>query len=294
MLQYIRILASLLALWTSAAPAGEVPLDARLNERIVIVPVAVGVGADATTELLTATTYHPPGAGTFPLIVLNHGSPANAAGRANMGRYRVITRVQALVERGFAVIVPMRRGFGDTGGDFAERFGKCDQPDFLGAGREAARDILATVAYAAKLSFVDPDRIILLGQSAGGFASIAAASFNPPGVVAVVNLSGGRGGGGGQYGGEPCAPEQMAQAIAVLAKSVRVPVLWHYAENDQYFGPHHVRRWFRAFEEAGARGKLVMQPPFGADGHRMFASPAGLPIWTAALDRFLQEIGFGK
>lgn len=286
------IIAALIASWAAAAAAEEIALETRLNEQVVFVPLAGG-GRGSPTVLITATTYHPPGSGPFSLVVLSHGSPANAAARARMGRYRVITRIQALVERGFAVIVPMRRGFGDTGGDFAERFGRCDAPDFLSAGREAARDLLATVAYAAKLPFVKPDRIILLGQSAGGFASVAAASFNPPGVVAVVNLSGGRGGGAGQYGGEPCAPERMEETIAHFARTIRVPVLWHYAENDQYFGPHHVRRWFLAFVLAGARGKLVMQPPFGEDGHRIFASPAGLPIWTAEFDSFLREIGLG-
>jgi len=266
-------------------------LEHALNERIVAIPLAPTAGETGALHLV-ATTYHPQGAGPFPLIVLSHGSPADGAARARMGRYRVISRIRALVDRGFAVIVPMRRGYGDTGGDFAERYGRCTEPDFVGAGREAARDLLATVAHAAKLSFVQADRIILLGQSAGGFASIAAASFNPPGVVAVVNLSGGRGGGSGQRGGESCAPERMAEAIALFAQTIRIPVLWHYAENDQYFGPHHVRTWFAAFENAGAQGKLVMQPPFGNDGHRIFASSAGLPIWTAELDRFLQEIGF--
>ena len=33
-----------------------------------------------------------------------------------------------------------------------------------------------------------------------------------------------------------------------------------------------------AFETASARGKLVMQPPFGRDGHHLFASPVGLPL----------------
>lgn len=277
----------LLVMGLHAAHAQEFVLDAQLNEQVVHVPVSVG----SETVLLTATTYHPAGRGPFPLVVLSHGSPPNAAARAKMGRYRVISRIRALTDRGFAVIVPMRRGYGDTSGDFAERYGRCAAPDFLHAGREAARDLLATVAYAARLPFVQPDRIILLGQSAGGFASIAAASFDPPGVVAAVNLAGGRGGRGGKAGGESCAPERMSETIAYFAKTIRVPVLWHYAENDQYFGPHHVRDWFTAFQAAGAKGRLVMQPPFGEDGHRIFASPAGLPIWTAAFDAFLQEIG---
>jgi dienelactone hydrolase len=84
----------------------------------------------------------------------------------------------------------------------------------------------------------------------------------------------------------------LASAIGRFAQNIRVPVLWHYAENDRYFAPEHVRTWFSAFVTAGAPGTLVMQPPFGRDGHGIFASPAGRPIWTAAFDHFMRDIGF--
>lgn len=248
--------------------------------------------AGSTHEALVATVYRPDGAGPFPLLVLGHGSPSNSAARAKMGRYRVIPRIREFTQRGFAVIVPMRRGYGDTGGDWVERFGKCSDPDFYSAGQAAASDLIATVEFAVTLPYVDGKRIVLLGQSAGGIASIAAASRASAGVLAAVNFSGGRGGNPKKRKGTPCSPEVMANAIGLFAKTIRVPVLWHYAENDQYFGPVYVRRWFQAFEAGGARGKLVIQPPFGKDGHRMFASPEGLPIWTVEFDRFLQEIKF--
>lgn len=149
-------------------------------------------------------------------------------------------------------------------------------------------------AFASRLPFVQPDRIVLVGQSAGGIASIAAASASPVGVVGVVNFSGGRGGRPYTHPGEPCMPENMTAAIGKLAATVKVPVLWHYAENDQYFAPHHVSAWYKAFVDAGARGKLVMQPPFGRDGHGIFAARGGLPIWTAEFDRFMREIGFAS
>jgi dienelactone hydrolase len=92
--------------------------------------------------------------------------------------------------------------------------------------------------------------------------------------------------------GEPCAPERLAEVVGELAVTTRIPVLWHYAENDLYWSAHHVRAWFQAFTGAGAQGKLVMRPPFGDNGHLMFARAEGLPLWTAALDEFLQEIAF--
>jgi dienelactone hydrolase len=278
------------ALLCAAAPCAATghQYDPALREEMVMVPLPDATGWPA----LTATTYRPPGDGPFPLIVLSHGNPVNAQERDRMGRYRVISRVREFINRGFAVIVPMRRGYGLTGGRFAESFGSCASPDFYAAGEQAAIDVLAATAYASKLSWVDRQRIVLVGQSAGGFASIAAASQRPPGVVAVVNMSGGRGGNPRTRPGEPCASAQMAETISRFARTIRVPVLWHYAENDQYFSDQHVRAWFAAFEAAGAPGTLVMRPPFAEDGHRMFAAREGLPLWTGAFDDFLRQIGF--
>ncbi len=288
------MLAAALLWFSSVAAAEDVELNHRLRERVVHVPMQVETAAGPEQLLLTATTYQPPGEGPFPLVVLSHGSPGDGAARATMGRYRHLTQIGEFVQRGFAVIAPMRRGYGATGGRWAERYGACAAPDYYRAGLEAQKDLLATIAFASKLPFVDPDRIVLVGQSAGGIASIAAASANPRGVVGVVNFSGGRGGRPHTNPGEPCVPENMSAAIGKFAATIRVPVLWHYAENDQYFAPHHVRAWFKAFEDAGARGKLVMQPPFGWDGHGLFAARGGLAIWTAEFDRFMEGVPFSS
>ena len=82
----------------------------------------------------------------------------------------------------------------------------------------------------------------------------------------------------------------MTEAIGKLARTIEVPVLWHYSENDQFFAPRHVKAWYQAFRDAGGSGKLVMQPPFQWDGHGIFGAERGLPIWTAAFDSFLREV----
>jgi dienelactone hydrolase len=262
--------------------------DASLREEIVFIPLP----PETRWPALIATTYRPKGKGPFPLIVLNHGSPASAAQREKMGRYRVLDRVQEFVIRGYAVVVPMRRGYGLTGGKWAEAYGRCEAPDYHAAGEQGAIDIIATTTHVSKLPWVDRRQIVLVGQSAGGFAAMAAASKRPAGVVAVVNFSGGRGGRPDTRPGEPCGADNMRRAISRFAQSIRVPVLWHYAENDRYFSPQHVRDWFHAFESAGATGSLVMQPPFGRDGHSLFSAAAGRPIWTTAFDVFMLRSGY--
>jgi dienelactone hydrolase len=261
-----------------------------LHETVVQVPMAEK-GLFGTSERdIVATTYSPDGAGPFPLIVLSHGDPPDALDRPKVGRYRKLAQIRVFVQMGYFVIVPIRRGFGDTGGTYAEGSGSCRHPDYASAGRAAAEDLLATLQFARKLPQVDPSRVILVGQSAGGFASLAAASMNPPGVVAVVNFSGGRGGNPSTHPGQPCGADMMADTIAHFAATTRVPVLWHYVENDQFFSPDVVRTWFDAFRSAGGNGQLVMEPPFGRNGHGMFGVDRAIPIWLPHFQQFVASV----
>jgi dienelactone hydrolase len=287
------ILALLCTLSAAPARADDDRLRADLHEQVVQVPVKVEGWFGVKEVLLTATIYRPNGEGPFPVVVLNHGTPPHAADRAKIGRFRRIPQIREFIKRGFAVIVPIRRGQGATGGDYAEDKGKCASPVYYEAGRAAGRDIVAAAEYAAKLPFVRPECVILVGQSAGGFGSLAAASMNPGGLIAVINFSGGHGGDPATRPGEPCDPQSLAATVSRFSRTIRVPVLWHYAENDKFFSPKYVREWFAAFEKAGGKGRLVIQPPFGEDGHGLFHSMDGIPIWTREFDAFLKDFGVG-
>lgn len=284
----------LLASLPLTAAAADDALIAGLHEQVVHVPLRIEGIFGSQEVLLAATIYRPDGDGPFPLVVLNHGTPPGAADRIKIGRFRRIPQIREFILRGFAVIVPIRRGHGATGGDYVEGMGKCIAPEYYNSGLEAGRDVLAAIDYAAKLPFVRPDCVLLIGQSTGGFASLAAASMGPRGLVAVVNFSGGKGGDPSTRPGEPCGPASLTAAFARFSKAIRAPVLWHYAENDRFFAPYHVREWYAAFEKAGGKGRLVMQPPFGRDGHSLFNSPDGIPIWTREFDSFLRDFNVGQ
>jgi dienelactone hydrolase len=279
----MRIAAALILACALGCSSTGAPRNDPLHEEVVTLPGPAG-------RTLVATWYRPAGPGPFPLIVLSHGSPPDAAGRARMGRYRIRAPIGALVERGFAVLVPMRRGFGATDGAFAEGNGGCAHPDYVHAGTVAAEDILAALRYARSQPFVRSDRVLFVGQSVGGMASVAAASARPAGLVGVVNFSGGNGGDPDRHPGEPCHAERLRAAYAVWGAQVGVPVLWHYVDNDKFFSPRHAREWFAAFERAGGRGELVIQPPYGLDGHGLFTQADAVPIWTPAFDRFVAQL----
>ncbi len=270
-------------------------LSSELREEIVKIPQtqkpANAKPADKPVDL-TGTLFQPPGPGPFPVVVLSHGSPSRGADRVLLGRYRVIAQITSLVGQGLAVLVPMRRGYGVSGGDYAESIGYCEEPRYDKTGAESVRDLRAAVAFIRTRRSLDANTIVLMGQSAGGFASIAAASAQLPGVVAVVNLSGGRGGNG--LDGIPCRPDLLAKTMGDYAKTLRVPALWFYVENDKYIGPAAVKAMFEAFEQAGGRGKLVMHPPHGNDGHLLFYVADAVPIWTKAMNGFFEEVGLAR
>jgi hypothetical protein len=71
--------------------------------------------------------------------------------------------------------VPARNGFGATGGRYGEDYDGCVDPGYRRSGLVAADELVAALHYAARLPFVDGPRIILAGEFAGGFSSIAAA-----------------------------------------------------------------------------------------------------------------------
>lgn len=260
-----------------------------LREEVVAVPLR-SASAQEKAFPLTATLFQPAGAGPFPVVVLNHGSPARARDRDVMGRYRLLAPVRELLRMGFAVIVPMRRGYGASPGDYSEGYGSCDSPRFERSGAESARDVISAIDYVRGRPSIDRERIVLMGQSAGGFASLATAAQSPPGVVAVLNMAGGRGGNGKD--GAPCAPEAMAAVIATYARTTRAPVLWLYAQNDKYFGPAVSKAWFAAFEQGGGKGRYIPNPAHGDDGHLLLYAPDGVGVWAPQVRAFLRELGF--
>ena len=105
------------------------------------------------------------------------------------------------------------------------------------SGLPAAEDMESAVRYLEALPYVQPGRTVIVGQSAGGWGSLAYSSRNPQGVVAIINFAGGRGGWAGQRPNTNCAPERLSVAAGKYGETARVPTLWIYTENDTFFAP---------------------------------------------------------
>jgi len=284
---YLLLAGALVA--CSLSHARDDKLNASLREAVHSVPVA------AAGASIVVTSFRPRGEGPFPWIVHSHGTAGTPKANRAIGRNRNLGLARQWVQRGYAGLVPVRRGYGASGGKFGDSYGGCNgPPDFRRAGEGAALDLLATVEWAKAQRDLDAKRWLLAGQSAGGFASIYTASKRPAGLVAVLAFAPGRGGRPDTHPGETCASDRMAELFAAIAPRIAVPVLWFYAENDEYIGPRVQKLWFESFRAAGGRGELVVAPPFPERrGHGVFAAPAGVPIWTAAVAAFFKSHGLG-
>src|SRR5207244_1711799 len=138
----------LLALALAGCAATGVPvraeqLDASLREEIH------GVSVAAADAKIVVTTYRPRAWGPFPWIVMSHGTATTPEANRTIGRFRALNPIREWVRRGYAVVVPVRRGYGASGGDtFGDSYGTCKSPDFRRAGEGAALDLLATIEWA--------------------------------------------------------------------------------------------------------------------------------------------------
>ena len=117
------------------------------------------------------------------------------------------------------MVIPMRRGFGQSEGDYAEGEGLCGHSHFYAAGLESARDLRATVAYVSALPGIDPQRLVLVGHSSGGFASLILASQGLPGVRGVISFAGGR----GSKVSQNCSPDKLDAACGLAGRPPGCP-----------------------------------------------------------------------
>src|ERR671936_742754 len=161
---------------------------------------------------IAATILRPDAQGPFGAVILNHGVSASARERARESSDLLINTAAVFARRGYVVVMPLRRGFGATGGEMAEDPGSCSNPDYRSAEANAADDVMAAYDYARALPYVDGDRMILAGQSAGGMvALLTAGTRTPPGLQAVLAFAAGRGGDPDINPRVPCAIEPVAR-----------------------------------------------------------------------------------
>lgn len=249
-------------------------IDASLNETVQVI-----AKKGLFTIDLETTIYKPDGDGPFPVAVVNHGK---APGDSRFqGRYRPAIAARYFLERGYAVVVPMRQGFSKSSGSYIG--GGCNVES---NGRAQAEDVKAVLDHVVAQSWADKTRIIVLGQSHGGWTTLAFGALDYPGVKALVNFAGG-------LRQESCSAWEsgLARSAAEYAKQTRLPSLWFYGDNDSFFNTATYSAMFEKYRAAGGQAKLIAFGMFGSDSHSMFGSRAGIPIWQPEVSKLLSSVG---
>jgi pimeloyl-ACP methyl ester carboxylesterase len=225
-----------------------------------------------------------------PLVVINHGLTTDDAERRDMRPMACGQIARFFVDRGYTVAIPLRRGYGETGGRFAEGGTRvcATSPDFVGPGLAIANDIQATIAHMVARRDIAPSGTVVMGHSGGGWGTLALASRNAPGIAGLINISGVHGSNRNKPDGV-CGPDPIAKSTRTFGRTARQPTLWIYAENDTHAGPRLVRRMIEGYRREGGEATLHLLPPIDHDGHNIFDDDS-LDLWSQPLGDWLARL----
>ena len=272
---------------------------------VVQIPLATGTATAGAHRSATMHTqvFKPRGPGPFKVLLYAHGRPAYASERARLLRPIHARHVQYWLAKGYAVVAPIRPGYGATGGADPESSGvgytsagQCIRSPNPGQAAQAAASAQRqALDWVRQQPWARKDHIVLEGQSVGGLTTLALCARNPPGVVGCINFSGGAGGDPQHAPGRMCAPEKITQLMREYGHTTSVPSIWLYAPNDLYWGSEPPKQWHAAFHVAASAAKqpsstLVTTAPIGSDGHSL--QRAGSKQWRPPLDAWLQKNGW--
>jgi dipeptidyl aminopeptidase/acylaminoacyl peptidase len=167
-------------------PTQIVLYEGAARRTMAIGPVPFGEAPQPEPELVSwpsdgweipARLYRPDGVSRPPLLCWIHGGPTD--------QWQVEWRARFTywLDRGWAILVPDHRGSTGHGRAFAQalagRWGEAD-----------VADVVAGIEAAVERGWCDPDRIVVLGASAGGFTALNVLATAPGLCRAGVDLYG--------------------------------------------------------------------------------------------------------
>ena len=283
------------ALFAHSARAQEVLAPLHPDTAKIVLHGGGTFGSDIEMDTLV---YKPDGAGPFPVLLFLHGRAGDAPTRRQLRTPLSSGQVRYWLRHGLVVVAPIRPGYGTTGGPDRENDhasfqsdGRCTgKPDYRPVAQAAVVAVMASLDWLRQQPWADARRVVIEGQSVGGFASVAAGAAQLPGVLGYINFAGGAGGSPERAPGHSCDPGQLTTLYGEWGRSTKVPNVWIYAQNDQYWGPDAPRGWHAAFAAGGSATSFVSAPPVeDGDGHGL--SRHASKLWAHYLDDFLARSG---
>ncbi|QJP99828.1 hypothetical protein C798_06170 [Herbaspirillum rubrisubalbicans Os34] len=247
------------------------------NESIIQVPVEENLFG---TIHLQVTVSMPTGAGPFPLAVFNHGADGSRP-PSQQPRSHLTWPAVYFMSRGYAVVQPMMRGYAGSQGSLHQH--GCD---LASLGLEAAKDIRAVIEFMIRQPFIDGSRIVVAGQSYGGWNTLALGNMGVPNVKGLVSFSGGV-----HQAHCPISDLALMKGADRFGQVTVMPAIWFFGDNDSLFPVTTWREMFSRYRAGNPRAELVAIGSFMNDAHNLTGSWSGLRIWVPKLDDFLKRIG---
>lgn len=251
-------------------------------EQVWIPAEEKGFGGRIEEIKLDAALYRPAGVGPFPLVIWNHGSTDN--GRIpDKNSERDAAPILFFLDRGFAIILPMRRGRGQSGGYNGEQERYWDHAPNLAGVERAIEDVDAVVAYAKTQPLFDTSRLVIGGVSRGGLLSVvyAARRSNLP-IKAVVNYVGGWTNDRGPY-------DFVGAMFKEAGATLKVPSIWIYGRRDTNYTDDSIQSYAAKFREAGGEMTFRFYNHDLKDGHFILTQ---WELWVPDMNPFFRLLGY--
>lgn len=255
-------------------------------QETTMVPVTI----DGKTVRLEMRIYKPNDDVRAPTLVFNHGSTGRGTDPALFTRRIDAPDVAAFfLRRGWAVVMPVRRGRGGSEGEYDEGFGfprsagyTCETATSVFGADRALTDIEVSMDAILAMPFVDRERVIMGGVSRGGILSVAYAGRRPQQLKGVINFVGG-------WLGTGCrTATYVNQYLFKRGSRYTAETIWLYADNDSFYPLSHSRQNFAAFQGAGGKGSFHEFVVPDTNGHYLFTRPA---TWGSAVAAYLERLG---
>jgi dienelactone hydrolase len=258
------------------------------REGLIEEPIKLAATVFRSKVNFDALIIRPEGPGPFPLAVITHGSIEDITARSSARPASLSTPAYEMARRGWAAVSFMRLGYGATGGEQLDAPGRCTNPQYEDPGLATAEQIRAVIEALRGQPFIDGERVIAMGVSAGGFGALALTTLPVPGLRAVINFAGGR---GSSAKGDICSVGELTRAVGRFGSRAKVPSLWIYADNDKWFVPAVANTMFAAYAAGGSKAEKLFTPASGEDGHGLMSRGAHVYFWAPTLDTFLRTHG---
>ena len=238
---------------------------------------------DQTVRLEALVVKGVEAGGRLPLAFVSSGRPGSTSDSLDDAFTALQPIARDLARRGWLSVIVNRRGYGRSDGSIQSDDLRCEKTTMLSYMYSDADELRAALEVLAKRSDVDATRIMSIGHSAGGGASMGFNARSVPGTVGIVNLS------GGEHWDSCHVENSIPIDFRDLGSHSRAPSLWIFAHNDENHPPEQVDAMREAFTAAGGKLRFLQIEDAPGSGHTATITSPGRRKWLPVMDAWLRE-----